>query len=72
VAIRVQVEASRVPKEEATEETFGPMKEWYGDRQLAVGHHRKLKKQTQGDCESQKKLVTTCNHMIIPARHQGR
>jgi hypothetical protein len=33
-----------VPKEEAITKTVRALKEWYGDRQLAVGHCQQLKK----------------------------
>jgi hypothetical protein len=54
------------------------MKKQYGDRHLAVGH-RQLRKQTQGDGGSWKKLATACRgmtHRAIPALckehgHQG-
>jgi hypothetical protein len=33
------------------------LKEWYGNRHLAIGCHRQLKKQTQGNGGYRKKLA---------------
>jgi hypothetical protein len=52
-----------VCKEEATVETFGTLKEQYGDQQLVVGCHQELQKQTQSNGGSQKKLATACRGM---------
>jgi hypothetical protein len=52
-----------VPKEEAAVETFGALKERYGDRHLAVERRRKPKKQTQGNGWSRKKLAAACRGM---------
>jgi hypothetical protein len=62
-----QAEHEEVPKEEATVETFGALKERYVDRHLAVGCHWKLQKQTW------KKLAAACRGMIchaIPAQRK--
>jgi hypothetical protein len=48
-----------VPKEEATVKTVRALKERYGDRHLAIGCCRQLKKQTQGNGGFWKKLATT-------------
>jgi hypothetical protein len=64
-----------VPKEEATVESFGGPKKQNGDRNLAIGRRRKLKKMTQGNCQSRKKLFITCRrmtHHAIPACREGR
>jgi hypothetical protein len=66
-------EQQEVPKEETAMKTFGALKKRHGDRHLAVGRHRKPKKQTHGDGGSRKKL-DACRGMIrraIPARHKG-
>jgi hypothetical protein len=47
-----------VPKEEAVVETFGAPKKWYGDWHLPIRCHSQLKKWTQGNGVSQKKLAT--------------
>jgi hypothetical protein len=46
-----------VPKEEAAVKIVRAPKEQYGDQHLAIGHRRRLKKWTQGDGGSLKKLV---------------
>jgi hypothetical protein len=46
------VEHQEVSKEEAAVETFGTLKNRYGDRHLAVGRHKQLKKWAQGSGES--------------------
>jgi hypothetical protein len=56
-----------VPKEQATVETFGAMKKWYGSQHLAIRHHGQPKKQTQGKGESQKKLTAACRGMTCQA-----
>jgi hypothetical protein len=48
-----------IPKEEATVKSLGALKKWHGDRHLAVGCHKKLKRRTQGNSGSQKKLAAT-------------
>jgi hypothetical protein len=58
-----------VPKEKAAVETFGALKEQYGDWHLAVGHHWQLKKWTQDSGGSQKKLAITHRQMTPPPRH---
>jgi hypothetical protein len=47
-----------VPKEEAEVKTVRALKKRYGDQHLAVGRHQQLKKWTQGDGGSRKKLAT--------------
>ncbi|PNF23401.1 Cytochrome P450 9e2 [Cryptotermes secundus] len=42
-------EHQNFPKEEAAVETVGALEDRYGDWHLIVGHHRQLKKWTQGD-----------------------
>jgi hypothetical protein len=49
--IESEAEHEEVPKEEATVETFGALKEQYGDWHIAVGHHQKLQKWTQPPVE---------------------
>jgi hypothetical protein len=63
-----------VPKEEASVENFGALKERHGDQYLAVGCHPQLKKRTQGNGGSRKKLAAACKGMTrpaIPARRKG-
>jgi hypothetical protein len=63
-----------VPKEEASVENFGALKERYGDRHVAVGYRRQLKKRTQGDGGSRKNLAAACKGMTrrdIPTRRKG-
>jgi hypothetical protein len=50
-------EQREVPKEEAAVETIGALKKRYGDRHLAVGRRRQLKKRTKGDGGSRQKLA---------------
>jgi hypothetical protein len=45
-----------VPKEAAVE-TIRALEDQYGDRYLAVGHHRQPKKWTQGNGRTQQKLA---------------
>jgi hypothetical protein len=52
-----------VPNEEAAVETFGALKEQCEDWHLDMGCCRQLKKWTQGNDESQKKLTTACRGM---------
>jgi hypothetical protein len=64
-----------VPKEEAAVQTFRALKERYEDRYLAVEHRRQLKKRTQGDGGSRKKLTAACRrmtHRAGTARRKGR
>jgi multidrug resistance efflux pump len=58
--IKSKTEHEEVPKEEAVLETFGALKEWYGDWHLAVRRRSQLKKQTQGNGGSWKKLAVAC------------
>jgi hypothetical protein len=63
-----------VLKEEATVKTVRALKKWCGDRQLAESCHQKLRKRTQGNSGSLKKLATTCREMThhdIPVWHKG-
>jgi hypothetical protein len=67
VSIEVHEE---VPKEEAAVKTVRALTKQYGDRHLATGHTQQLKKQTQGDSGSQKKLAAAhrwMTHCAIPA-----
>jgi hypothetical protein len=57
--VKSVVEHPEVPKEEGEVETIRVLEDRYGDRHLAVGHHRQPKKQTQGDGGSWKKLAAT-------------
>jgi hypothetical protein len=66
--IESEVEHEEVPEEEAAVETLGALKKWYGARDLAVGCRWQLKKQTQGDCGSWKKLAAACREIT---RHAG-
>jgi hypothetical protein len=62
-----------VRKDKAALETYGALKERYGDRHLAVGR-RQLKKRTQGDGGSRKKLAVARKGMTrraIPAPRKG-
>jgi hypothetical protein len=64
------VEQQEIPEEEAAVETIGALE----DRCLAIGRCQQLKKQTQGDGESQKKLVAVHRWMTrraVPARCRG-
>jgi hypothetical protein len=72
--IESKVEHEEVPKEEATVETFGALKEQYRDRHLAVGRCQQQNKLTQGNGGSWKKLAAACRwltHHAIPARRKG-
>jgi hypothetical protein len=55
--MKSEAEHQQVPKAEAEVEIIGALKEQYGDRHLAVKCRRQLRKQTQGDGGSQKKLT---------------
>jgi hypothetical protein len=62
-----------VPKEKATVEIFGALKEWYRDQHLAVRRCGQLKKRTQGNGGSQRKLAAACRrmaHRVIPPQHK--
>jgi hypothetical protein len=72
--IESEAEHQEAPKEEAAVETFGALKERYGEQHLAIRHCGQLKKWTQGSDGSQKKLATACRGMTchaIPAQHKG-
>jgi hypothetical protein len=56
-----------VPKEEAAVKTVRALKEQYGDWHLIVEYCRQLKKWTQGNGGSQKKLATACKGMTCCA-----
>jgi L-fucose isomerase-like protein len=64
---------SGVPKKDAAVETFGALKDRYGDRHLAVGSRQQLKKRTQGNGGSRKKLVARrrMTSRAGTARHKG-
>jgi hypothetical protein len=67
----------KIPKEEATVKIVRAPKERYGDQHLATGHRRQLKKQTQGDGGSVKKLVAVQEQygvrgMVIQDRDNGK
>jgi hypothetical protein len=65
---------AEVPKEEVEVETIGALEDRYGDQHLAVGRRRQLKRWTQGNGGSRKKLVTTCirmTHHALPAWRKG-
>jgi hypothetical protein len=47
--IKSVAEHQEVPKEELTVVMIGALKEHYGDRHLAIGRRRQLKKWNQGD-----------------------
>jgi uncharacterized protein YqfA (UPF0365 family) len=60
----------QISKEEATVQTVRALKKRHGDWNLAVGGFEKLKKRTQGNGGSRKKLAATyrgMNHCAIPA-----
>jgi hypothetical protein len=57
--IECELEHQEVPKEDTTVETMGALEDSYGDRHLAVGHCRQLKKWIQGDGGCQKKFSAT-------------
>jgi hypothetical protein len=68
--IESEAEHEVVPEEEAAMETFGALKERYGDRHLAVRRHSQPKKRIQGNGVSWKKLAAACRGMTrraIPA-----
>jgi hypothetical protein len=56
-------------------EIFEALQERYGDRHLAAGRRRPLKKRTQGDGGSRRKLAAARKGMTRPAgvaRRRGR
>jgi hypothetical protein len=72
--IESKAEHEEVPKEEATVETLEALKERYRDRHLAIRYHSQLKKQTQGNGGSKKKMATVrgwLTRRAIPAWHKG-
>jgi hypothetical protein len=72
--IESESEHQEVPKEEATVETIGALEDQYGDRHLAVGCCRQLKKRTQGGGGSRQKLAAAQGQLTccaIPAPHKG-
>jgi hypothetical protein len=65
------MEHEEVPKEESAVKTARALKKRYGDQHIAVGHHRQLKKWSQADGGSQKKLAAAHRQMTrhaIPTR----
>jgi hypothetical protein len=58
-----------VPNEQAEVETVRVLEDRYGNRPLAIGRHQPLKKQTQSDGGSQKKLATSCRWPTVPFLH---
>jgi hypothetical protein len=52
-----KLEHQEVPKEETAVETARTLKKRHGDQHLAIGRRQQLKKRTQGDGGSQKKLA---------------
>jgi hypothetical protein len=64
----------KVPKEETAVKTVSALKRRYRDRHPAAGRHRQLKKRTQGDGGSRKKLAAASRGMTrraIPAPRKG-
>jgi hypothetical protein len=55
--IDFEAEYEEVSKEEAAVEMIRALKEWHEDRHLDVGRRRQMKKRTQGDGETRKKLA---------------
>jgi hypothetical protein len=53
-----------VPKEEVTVKNARALKKWHGDRHLAVRRCSQLRKWTQDNCGSRKKLAATNRGMI--------
>jgi hypothetical protein len=47
-----------VPKEDVAVMLVGGLRKRHRDRNLAVGHHQKLKGRTHASCESQKRLTS--------------
>jgi hypothetical protein len=58
--MKSEAENEEVLKEEATVKTFRVLKERYRDRYLVIRSRGQLKKQTQGNCGSRKKLAAVC------------
>jgi hypothetical protein len=50
-----------VPKEKASVGTVRALKKRYGDRHLAIGRRRQLKKRAQGDGGTRKKMATSAD-----------
>jgi hypothetical protein len=74
VEMESEAEHEEVLKEEAAVEAYGALKERYGDRHLAVGRRQQLKKRSQGDGGSRKKLAAARRGMTrraIPAPRMG-
>jgi hypothetical protein len=65
--IEIKVEHEEVPKEEATVETFGALKEQYKDWHLAGRCRDQPKKWIQGNGGSWRKLATACRGMTCLA-----
>jgi hypothetical protein len=68
-------EHQEVSKEEAAIGTIGALEDRYGKQHLPVEHQRQLKKWTQGDGGSWKKLAASRRRMTcrgIPALCKGR
>jgi hypothetical protein len=62
-------------KRPAALESFGEVRERYGDRHLAAGRGRQPRKRTQGNGESGKKLTAARRQMtrrVGTARRKGR
>jgi hypothetical protein len=57
----------KVPEEEAIVETFGGLKERYGDRHLIVRRPGLPKKRNQASGGSRKKLATSCGRLTLCA-----
>jgi hypothetical protein len=59
-----------VPEEESRVEVVRSLEEWCGDQHLAIGHCQQLKKWTQGNGGSWKKLAAAyrqMTHRTVPA-----
>jgi hypothetical protein len=61
-------EQQDVPKTEAAVKNIGAPKDRYGDRHLAAGCRRQLKKRTQGDGGSRQKLAAARGRLNKPCR----
>jgi hypothetical protein len=73
--IESEVEHEGVPKEEAAVQSVRALKNRHGNRNLAVGCRGQLKKWTQGNGGSRKKLAAACRGMTccaIPAWHKAQ
>jgi hypothetical protein len=67
-------EQQEVANEEPTVVTFGALKDQTGDRCLAIRHHGRPKKWTQGNGGSCQKLALTCgrlSHGAVSAPRKG-